>query len=155
MEVLGIDPDRPRAVLFYSRERNLGGYVLANQTEPNSERTIKLEKCGAIQGHLIGMDGKPLANVGLGLKPVALRDRSRDAVIPYSETDQAGNFKIQSVPPRVAFDLIVLFPPNEVVREAITLNPAERRDIGEIRLKQTQSQPRPNFSALQATSTTD
>ena len=145
VDLVAINPKQPRTVMFYHRERNLGACILADQSERSGERTITLEPCGVVKGRLVSKDGKPITNVGIGIKQVTLVNDSYEAVIPYAETDEDGKFEIQRYTPSTKFSIHTMYgPEREFVADSVEIKPEEIRDLGTITLTKTKSRPQPN-----------
>ena len=143
VDIVAVQPTRPRAVLFYHRERNLGGMLLANQSQRKSQKTVRMEECGVVKGRLLDKNGKPIAGVGVGLKPSALKTAGRDGIVPYARTNERGQFTIKRFTPSVSFSMSADGPEPEVFAQNVVIKPGENRELGDIKLKDTTSRQLP------------
>jgi hypothetical protein len=139
----GVQPGKPRLMLFYQQERKLAGTITLKGDEKQPV-VVKLKPAGAIKGRLLDADGKPLAGVRVDPR---YHHRDADSMhrATYSEkqveTDANGGFTLDEMLPGFAFDLSFRRGTQRFEREAkpaeatIQVKPGESRDLGDIRTK--------------------
>jgi hypothetical protein len=106
--VLGLNPNRPRRLAAFHREKKLGGTVLVrgNEKEPVA---LRLGPVGSVAGRLLDTDSRPLAGVlvsiyGDGTVGGELYRFARPTGNPVV-TGKDGRFTVTSVVPEVPFYL--------------------------------------------------
>ncbi|HEY7154359.1 MAG TPA: sigma-70 family RNA polymerase sigma factor [Gemmataceae bacterium] len=141
--VYGVQPGKPRAVIFYHPMRKLAGTITLKGDEKQPV-AVKLRPAGAIKGRLLDADGKPLAGVRIDLSYHRLRaDAMHRCIQDYKqiETDAKGAFTFDNAIPGITFDLSFRRGRQRFEREtkpadpAIQVEPGECRDVGVIKLK--------------------
>jgi len=79
----GLDPQKPRYLFFWHKEKGLARAVLVHGDEPGP-LTVRLEPLGAVSGQLVDEDGKPLADASANASFTILLKQSIDrSLIPY------------------------------------------------------------------------
>ncbi len=109
----GLDPDRPRYLLFWHKEKGLAKAVLVRGDE-KGPLTVKLDPLGVVTGQLVDEKGKPRVGATvysfppdppddggklLRILPAAsYPGAAQNLVTPRTTTDAEGRFKIRLVP---------------------------------------------------------
>jgi RNA polymerase sigma factor (sigma-70 family) len=141
--VYGLEPGKPRRMVFFHPERKLAVVVMLAGDE-KQPIVVKLRPVGSLAGRLVDADGKPLAGVMVDLKY-----RDREAVEVHQMvhharlvvTDASGAFAINDVIPGLAFELTFGQGRQKYEREAkaddptASVKPGQSRNLGPIRLK--------------------
>jgi hypothetical protein len=96
-KLVGLDPARPRTVLFEHRGRKLGAVLLVKPGD-EGERTITLKPGVIITGKVVDGDGKPVTG-GVEIRLArAEGERSTELPLPGVPFAADGTFRIESLP---------------------------------------------------------
>jgi RNA polymerase sigma factor (sigma-70 family) len=91
--VEGLNPQRPRQLLFHHREKELGKVVIVRGEETEALK-VQLEPCGVVSGRIVDSDGKPVPGMTVGFHP-------RPPMIGMevmAQTEGEGHFRAALVP---------------------------------------------------------
>jgi hypothetical protein len=64
----GWDPARPEPLYFLDAERGLGGVARVDPKEAGKDLTVRLQKCGAATIRFVDEEGRPLADMPVGVE---------------------------------------------------------------------------------------
>jgi RNA polymerase sigma factor (sigma-70 family) len=152
-EVNGLRPEESRVIEIRHEGQGLAGSATVVGSDPTDRPLIiNLAPCGVIAGRLVDEDGQPLRRAkvhavierrrGYGASDPAFRDR--EAV-----TDQEGRFRIHGINPTLSV-LIWIQDPNHPAPKyeskpekdlgGLTVKPGAVLDLGDLRVRSTQSQ---------------
>jgi RNA polymerase sigma factor (sigma-70 family) len=142
MTVYGLDPARPRRVVFFHREKKLGGTVLVRGDE-KEQVAIKLAPIGSVSGRFLEGEGEPLVGAEITVNcpywTAFEMYRYLESTAPSVRTDKEGRFTIPGVVPGMKFYLNIRkdktyysVEPKIGLRE---VEPAQTLDLGDRRLK--------------------
>lgn len=96
-QIVGLDPAKPRTVVFEHRERKLGAIVVVKPGE-EGQRRVTLQPCAVVTGRVVDADGRPVAGgVAVSLAR-ASGERSREFQLTGVAFDANGRFRIDSLP---------------------------------------------------------
>jgi RNA polymerase sigma factor (sigma-70 family) len=114
----GLDPKRPRPVVFVQAEKKLAKVqrVCGDESEP---LTVRLEPLSAVAGRFLDADGKPLAGLkvtaALSFDEADNKDLPRELLLEYpawskvvnreTTTDAEGRFRIEGLVPGMHYQL--------------------------------------------------
>ncbi|MFI5454408.1 MAG: sigma factor-like helix-turn-helix DNA-binding protein [Isosphaerales bacterium] len=159
-EVVGLEPDHPRQLIFAHKGRRLVGSVIIKGEEAKSDAplVVRLEPPGSIKGRLVDDDGFPLAGATLGALSFGLdgsnlpQGLALDAMWPDSETFTTGAdgaFQIDGLKPGIKTNSGAQFKdrPNlrldtgKVLRDIVIRQSGEVRDLGDVKVKVVRSNP--------------
>jgi len=163
-EVIGLDPSRPRRVLFYHKDRRLAGTLIIGESAPQ-DLVVKLQLAGKVVGRLVDEDGSPLAEIMLNesrrpvekpanmqasgdIQPtfVALPPNLTHSRSAQYATDKEGRFEIDGLVPGIeyrlsGFDRDAISPaPGRMSRvsgqleKVIVTEAGQTLDLGDVRL---------------------
>jgi protocatechuate 3,4-dioxygenase beta subunit len=91
--VEGLNPQRPRQLLFHHREKELGK-VLSVRGEETEALKVQLEPCGVVSGRIVDRDGKPVPGMTVGFHPRP----PMFGMEVMAQTDGEGHFRAALVP---------------------------------------------------------
>lgn len=115
----GIDPGKPRTVVFGQWARKIGAVVVVRDTDPDigRERTVVLRPSATVVGRLVDAEGKP-ASGGVDVRLVREGEHPLSAMhIAGVPLDDQGRFRAEGLPPGGTFvamaksSLIHSYPP--------------------------------------------
>ncbi len=140
-EVLGLEPDIPRELIFDHKDRSLVGSVIVRGGGPGDGTPIEvhLGPPGSVKGRLVDDEGRPLSDVRLQLvSPTLLPE------VATSAADADGRFLIVGLIPGIESGVAVGKKPrpgyrldNGGILEHIRLKrPGEVRDLGDVTIKE-------------------
>jgi hypothetical protein len=135
----GLDPDRPRWVLFFHAERKLSAAttIAAKGSEPV---TVKLEPLGAIAGRLVNKDGTPAAGrrITFFIQNQDVSNfgelRRREEPLVFSDAD--GRFRLDDVPHGVPIGVGATRRGDfrlTHLKEQVRVKPGEVLDVGTLK----------------------
>jgi RNA polymerase sigma factor (sigma-70 family) len=154
-EVLGLEPGRPRLVVFAHQGRRLVGSVVLTDKDLESDEplVVRLLPAGSIKGRLVDEDGLPLAGARIGVMtydldgdnlPPGANHAGSYCLWPDGEitvTDAMGRFLIDGLKPGVKSSIDIDNPVNPGVRLYLDkllggadIKPAEIRDVGDVKI---------------------
>jgi RNA polymerase sigma factor (sigma-70 family) len=140
--VFGLDAKKPRRLVFFHAERNLGGTLTVRGDEKEAP-TVRLSLAGAATGRVLDRDGQPLAGVAVNLSspdPIA-SDLYRHLALPRQgvRTDKDGRFRVGGIVPEVKFTLGITQGRTFFIGEppigARQVKPGATLDLGDVRVK--------------------
>jgi RNA polymerase sigma factor (sigma-70 family) len=150
-EVLGLEPDFPRQLIFAHSKRGLFASVVIEGEDTKNETPIevRLGPPGSVRGRLIDEDGMPLAGARLSIRSKAL-DQGQlqpDDLAPEAATftaDADGRFQVVGLIPGIKSNISVdkKLRPNyrldsgRVLIDILLQHPAEVRDLGDVTVKE-------------------
>jgi hypothetical protein len=106
--LFALDGIHQRHVVFYHRERKLGGHILVRGDEKEAV-TVHMLPLGTVTGRLLDTDGQPIPNVDVSLSmPLRVESelfRYLNADREPVKTDKDGNFRLEGVLPKLIFQL--------------------------------------------------
>jgi RNA polymerase sigma factor (sigma-70 family) len=147
----GLDPRRPRSLLFVHPEKNLGKLATVRGDEP-APFTVRLEPLGALCGQ-VRSGGRPLAGAAVTLDAEVNVDYARKRKdLPWSElyigsirttlrrtvtTDSEGKFRVDGLLPGIPYELRVTDKDRAVRHEqsGLGFESGKVKDLGVIRVK--------------------
>jgi RNA polymerase sigma factor (sigma-70 family) len=137
----GLDPRRPRALVFFHPEKNLAKVQRVRGDEAEAVK-VRLEPLGAISGRIVGEDGKPRAGLRVGVflstdfadfqgLPIGLfGGRSRLRYLVNATTDAEGKFRVAGLVPGLKYDLLA--GKRMAVKKGLSAESGQTRDVGQI-----------------------
>jgi hypothetical protein len=132
--VEGLNPRRPRHLLFIDKDRKHGAFVTI-KGEVQEPLTVRLEPCGSVAGRLVDEDGQPAAGVVVRLDTEDIHDTGPEAV----KTDAAGGFQIAGLVPGQKYQARRGPGPfGQYLFSAFAVKPGQSRELGVCRLKPKQ-----------------
>ncbi|HMF14394.1 MAG TPA: carboxypeptidase-like regulatory domain-containing protein, partial [Gemmataceae bacterium] len=140
--IYALDGKRQRHVVFYHRERKLGGHVIVRGDEKEPV-TVRLELLGTVTGRLLDLDGQPISGVEVSLS-MPLRAESElfrylDAQREPVKTDKDGRFRLEGVLPRLIFQLSLhqgrTYFTGDPKIGTKQVGPGKTLDLGDVRVK--------------------
>jgi RNA polymerase sigma factor (sigma-70 family) len=156
----GLKPGRPRMLVFFHREKELGK-VLKLQGDEREPLAVRLEPLGALSGRALDVKGRPMAGLRLTVTlaakalnaPLARQDKTYPPEFHWgysswpkltgreATTDADGRFRIEGLLPGLRYDLFL--SGSEVRPEAKDLNveSGKTRDLGDLKSKLPQREP--------------
>jgi len=153
-EVLGLEPDHPRLVVFAHKGRRLVGSVIIKGEESKCEEplVVRLEPPASLKGRLVDDDGLPVAGATLRTLSIDLDGSNLppnpgpDALWPDNETvttDANGRFQIDGLKPGVKTNSSaelkgqpnVRLDTGKVLRDIVIQKAGEVRDLGDVKVK--------------------
>src|SRR5262249_45321499 len=142
--IYALDGKRQRHVVFYHRERKLGGHVIV-RGEEKEPVTVRLEPLGTVTGRLLDLDGQPISGVEISLSmPLHVESelfRYLDAQREPVKTDKDGRFRLEGVLPRLIFQLGLrqgrTYYQGEPRIGYKQVGPGKTLDLGDVRVKGT------------------
>jgi hypothetical protein len=134
--IWGVDPDRPRSVIFHHPRRKLAAHVLVRGDDKEPLR-VRLQPLATIRGRLVDPDGKPIAAAQVNL---AFLDNEGTMVwLPGAsgKTDGGGKFQVGGIYPGLDFYLTI-FKGNTLLLDGhkgprLSLGGGETRDMGHVK----------------------
>jgi hypothetical protein len=154
-EVLGLEPGRPRLVIFSHKDRRLVGSVVINDDDLKSDKplVVQLLPASSIKGRLVDDDGLPLAGARLGVMTYDLDGRNLPpgannggvyCLWPDGEifvADAEGRFQIDGLKPGVKSSMnienrvrsVSYMHVDNLIRH-VSLTPGEIRDVGDVKI---------------------
>jgi len=158
-EVLGLELDHPRQLIFAHKERRLVGSVIIKGEDSPSAAPIevRLVPPGSVKGRLVDEDGLPRARArlsvlsyaldGVNLPPNTLWPDIGFRVRESFTTDAAGRFQVDGLKPGIKSSIRVehekqpsyWFEGGRALSDIVLKNPGEIRDLGDVEVKETQS----------------
>jgi RNA polymerase sigma factor (sigma-70 family) len=145
--VHSLDPRNPRPLLFYHKERGLGGYLTLRGDEKTAA-TAKLEPLGTLRGRLLDEDGQPLGRLQVSLdyaqKFISRSVQWWDYPSKPITTDDNGYFRIEGI--IAGLELRMGYGTDkggfltlaDERLKGLSLRPGEDKDLGEIKFKRAQ-----------------
>jgi hypothetical protein len=152
-EVLGLERDRPRQLIFAHKGRRLVGSTIIKGEDSASEAplVVTLGPPAAIAGRLVDEDGLPIAGASLGTLTITidgdnLPPEGPDSMWPDGETVTSGadgRFRIDGLKPGVRTNHGVSFAnrpgywgdTGKALRDIVVSKAGEVRDLGDIKVK--------------------
>jgi protocatechuate 3,4-dioxygenase beta subunit len=142
--IYALDGVHQRHVVFYHRERKLGGHVIVRGDEKDAV-TVRLQPLGAVTGRLLDPDGQPLAgvevSVNMPLKAGSELYRFLNAQTEPVRTDKDGRFRLKGVLPKLIVQLSLrqgrTYYQGEPKIGFKQVGPGQTLDLGEVRVKGT------------------
>jgi hypothetical protein len=138
-EAAGLDPKRPRALLFLHKEKKLAGMVRASGEEKGPVE-VTLRPWATLTGRLVDADGRPQADVKLSFVK-GLEEPDPEAVgdLPHEEirTDAAGRFRVSGFAPGLRYNLAAIRSNAVVakVADGTQFKEGEEKDVGDVVVK--------------------
>jgi RNA polymerase sigma factor (sigma-70 family) len=143
--VYGLDPKRPRTLVFFHAGKRLGGtaVVRGDEKEPVA---VKLGPVGQVSGRLLDTDGNPLDGVEVSINPTEevgseLYRFAKPSGKP-TRTDKDGRFRVGGVVPGMKFWLGLRRNQTFLVGEprigTKQVKPGQALDLGDVRVKPAQ-----------------
>jgi protocatechuate 3,4-dioxygenase beta subunit len=143
--IYALDGTRQRHVVFYHRERKLGGHVIVrgNEQEPI---TVRMEPLGTVTGRLLDPDGQPISGIEVSLSmPLNVESelfRYLNAQKEPVKTDKDGRFRLDGVLPKLIFQLGLrqgrTYYQGEPKIGSKQVGPGKTLDLGDVRVRGTQ-----------------
>jgi protocatechuate 3,4-dioxygenase beta subunit len=151
-EVLGLQPGRPRVLIFGHKELGLVGWAVVKEEDSKTDApmVVHLRRAGTIKGRLVDEDGIPMAGARLSVRTdyphIEGFGPPRQGLWPDDATytsDADGRFAIDGLRPGLRLSIFVAsktrpgfrLDTGDVFREA-TIQPGEARDVGDVKVKE-------------------
>jgi protocatechuate 3,4-dioxygenase beta subunit len=132
--VTGLNPRRPRHLLFIDQDRKYGEF-LTLVGEVKEPLIVRLQPCGSVASRLLDSDGQPMAGATVRLDPEAVYSSEPAKV----QTDRAGRFRITGLVPGQKYQARLGPPPlGQYLSTPFAVKPQESKDLGDIRVKPVQ-----------------
>jgi 5-hydroxyisourate hydrolase-like protein (transthyretin family) len=136
----GVEPDRPRRMVFFEPKRKLVGTITLKGDE--KAPAVRLLPHGSVKGRLVNPDGKPAAGVVVRVEYQSdtasqihsWNDRTKEAV-----TDANGAFALDGVVSGMGFHLSFHRnqkgeQPRQVTEKPAQVEPGKTTDLGDVKL---------------------
>jgi hypothetical protein len=138
--VYALDPENPRELMLIHAERKLAAFVTLRGDEKEPV-TVKLSPAGALAGRALNAGGELVADAEVYAfykTPVGQQLNRRRSQPGPPRTDKEGRFLLEGIVPGLEFRLTFrtggkMLEPEK--RTDIKLEPGQKRDEGDIRLK--------------------
>jgi hypothetical protein len=140
-EVLGLEPDLPRQLIFVQKDRRLVGSVLIKGEDAKNDTPIevRLGPPGTVKGRLIDEEGLPL----WGTRLIFVSSSFGHEGSAYT-TDADGRFQIVGLIPGIASEVVVdknarpnyRLDTGGVLGRILVQHPAEVRNLGDVKVKE-------------------
>ncbi len=137
---IGLDPKRPRPLVFRHDEQKLTAFVIARGDE-HGPLTVRLQAAGTITGRLLDDDGPPRRGVriNVGYTRGRFGPGSYD---PYLNASLGadGRFRVEGLIPGVGYNLDLRTDTALLgdLAVGVKLEPGETRDLGDLKVKTRQ-----------------
>jgi hypothetical protein len=132
----GLDPDRPRSVVFYHPRRKLAALVVV-RGEDKEPLQVRLQPLGSIRGRLVDPDGKPIAAAQIYLSFLDADGTSVRLPADPGKTDAGGRFQIGGIYPGLGFYLTIIKGNTLLVDgrkgPRLSLAGGETKDMGDVK----------------------
>jgi len=143
--IYALDGVRQRHIVFYHRERKLGGHVIVRGNEQEAV-TVRMEPLGTVAGRLLDPDGQPLAGIEVSLSmPLTVESelfRYLNAQMEPVKTDKDGRFRLEGVLPKLIFQLGLrqgrTYYQGEPIIGSKQVGAGKTLDLGDVRVRGTQ-----------------
>jgi protocatechuate 3,4-dioxygenase beta subunit len=143
--LFALDGVHQRHVVFYHRERKLGGHILVRGDEKEAI-TVRMEPLGTVTGRLLDPDGQPIPNIEVALSmPLKVESelfRFVNANREPVKTDKDGNFRLEGVLPKLIFQLSLRKGRTYYMGEPKIgdkqLGPGKTLELGDVRVRGSQ-----------------
>ncbi|HQU43061.1 MAG TPA: carboxypeptidase-like regulatory domain-containing protein, partial [Pirellulales bacterium] len=127
--------DPERTVMFLHRERKLAAAVpLSADRDPPKQ--ITLRPCASISGRAVDRTGKPVGDFRVRIAALAqvnsAKPRDVGQWLASLKTDNDGRFRVELVPPGVAYVLSARRGRKTLTAETKTVAPGESIDLGDV-----------------------
>jgi hypothetical protein len=134
----GIDPQKPRAFLFFHPGNQLGAAVVLTGDEPK-DFTVRLQPCATITGRVVDAEGQPRAGVELA---GFLEDGRPDpgegmGGLCGAKTDKDGRFRVRGLIPGLTWRNVCIQEGNQLtgrVLRRVVFRPGEVKDLGDLKI---------------------
>jgi RNA polymerase sigma factor (sigma-70 family) len=139
---VGVDPRRPRAVVFVHPGKKLAGFVRLTGEEKGPVE-VRLQPWATLSGRLVDADGRPQADVRIGFvqridepDPAGVGDLPRGEV----RTDRDGRFNLEGFAAGLRYSPAAMDSRRILGRlgEGMTFQAGEKKDVGDITLRPPQ-----------------
>jgi RNA polymerase sigma factor (sigma-70 family) len=134
----GIQPGKPRRLLFVHQDKRLAGELLVRGDE-QGPLTVKLGPWGTLTGRLLTRDGAPIARGDLRFLIGDNRDDVNVGTHPTRSftTDKDGKFRIEGLVPGLKYHLTAMdgFKVLNELAKGVTVKAGETKDLGDVALK--------------------
>jgi RNA polymerase sigma factor (sigma-70 family) len=143
-KVYALDGVRQRHLVFFHRERMLGGHVIVRGDEKEAV-TVRMAPLGTVTGRLLDPDGQPISGVEVALNmPMNVERelfRHLNAQREPVKTDKDGRFKLEGVLPKLMFYLSLrqgrVYYEGEPKIGAKQVGAGKMLDLGDVHVKGT------------------
>jgi RNA polymerase sigma factor (sigma-70 family) len=134
----GLDPKRPRPIVFRHDEEKLTAVVVARGDE-RGPLTVRLQPAATVTGRLLDEDGHPLRGIRINDR-YAKGQFGPGTPFPRLEVSlgEDGRFRIEGLIPGVAYDLGASQGLSFLgdFAAGLKLQPGETRDLGDVKVKE-------------------
>jgi RNA polymerase sigma factor (sigma-70 family) len=123
--VQGLNPRRPRELLFLHKEKDLGFFTVL-RGEDSTPLKIKLQPCGSVSGRIVDKDGQPVPGIRVHVQSAGLSGLGQ-----YLEmkTGRDGRFRMGGLVPGARYWLM---PPTARVLSEIIVEPGKNKELGDV-----------------------
>jgi RNA polymerase sigma factor (sigma-70 family) len=124
--VRGLNPRRPRELLFLHKEKDLGLYTVVRGEETEPLR-VQLQPCGSVSGRIVDKDGQPVPGLRLHVQSAGL-----SGLRQYLEatTGKDGRFRVGGI---VAGAKYWLIPGGRArVLAHVAVEPGKKKDLADV-----------------------
>jgi protocatechuate 3,4-dioxygenase beta subunit len=143
--LFALDGIHQRHVVFYHRERKLGGHILVRGDEKEAV-TVHMLPLGTVTGRLLDPDGQPIPNIEVALSmPLKVESelfRFVNANREPVKTDKDGNFRLEGVLPKLIFQLSLrkgrTYYQGEPRIGDRNVGPGKTLELGDVKVRGTQ-----------------
>ncbi len=140
--IFALDPKKPRQLIFYHTQRNLGGSLTVRGDEKEPP-TVRLAPVGTVTGRLLDGDRQPIvgAFVDLNAQNGTVRElyRQLQQRRPTIRTDKEGRFRLEGIVPDVKFMLSISQGRTSLVGEprigVRQVKAGQTLNLGDVRVK--------------------
>jgi beta-lactamase regulating signal transducer with metallopeptidase domain len=137
--------DKSRTVMFLHRERKLAA-VLSLPAAEDLPKQLVLRPCASIAGRIVDREEKPIARLNFELNAVprppadgasgrARVPRELDHQLQRLATGDDGRFRVDLVPPGVAYIVWARFEGQQLSRTTPVIDPGQSLDLGDLVLE--------------------
>jgi RNA polymerase sigma factor (sigma-70 family) len=151
--VLGLNPRKPRALVFFHPEEKLGKVEQVRGDE-EGPLTVHLEPLGSLTGRVVDAQGKPWAGLQVKVEltrlitaykdlPWEVLDKLGPVLTVVQTTDRDGKFRIEGLLPGLKYNLVVteeeIRPGVRIIQylENVSVKPGKTLKAGDLKSKLT------------------
>jgi Carboxypeptidase regulatory-like domain len=121
----GLNPRRPRELIFHHREKDLGKFATVRGDQAEGLE-VRLEPCGVVTGRVVNKAGRPVPGASVGFFPGTLMN----GMEVVAKTDREGRFRAELVAGQKYSLSSVPNLPRKVA--AVEVESGQTKDLGDV-----------------------